>query len=164
MKILSPRNTLGVSGVISVAAKSNTIELTGDPLFKCKKTREKNKMSLHCSFGFIQVSASLTIQIQPEMVNVNLCSYSGAVFTSAHTHCTQALAQGYVVASLLPAVDMQAKNMVQMTPFRVKFECRGLQTLEWHNTINMEAFNVFFPCFFFHVSISNHHLLQLYWI
>ena len=34
VKCLSPQNTFGVSGVHSVAAKSNTIEVTGDSFFK----------------------------------------------------------------------------------------------------------------------------------
>ena len=38
VKSLSPQNTLGVSGLNSVGAKSNTIEINVDRLFKCKKT------------------------------------------------------------------------------------------------------------------------------
>ena len=37
VKGLRPQNTLGVSGVNSVAAKSDTIEVNGDNFFKCKK-------------------------------------------------------------------------------------------------------------------------------
>ena len=36
-KCLSPQNILGVSGVNSIAAKSNTIEANGDHFFKRKK-------------------------------------------------------------------------------------------------------------------------------
>ena len=34
VKGLSPQNTFGVSGVKSVAAKSNTVEVTGDHIYK----------------------------------------------------------------------------------------------------------------------------------
>ena len=39
---LSPQKTFGVSGVNSVAAKSNTIDVTGDRVFNCKKNN-RNK-------------------------------------------------------------------------------------------------------------------------
>ena len=45
MKGLRPPNPFGVSGVNSVAAKSNTIEVTGYYFFKLKK-KKKNVYSL----------------------------------------------------------------------------------------------------------------------
>ena len=41
VKCLSPQNTFGVSGVNSVAAKSNTSKVTGDQFFKHKKNNIK---------------------------------------------------------------------------------------------------------------------------
>ena len=40
-KWLSPQNTFLVSGGNSVASKSNTIEITGDRFFNCKKKQQK---------------------------------------------------------------------------------------------------------------------------
>ena len=69
MKCLSPHNTFGVSGVNSVAAKSNTIEGTGDPFFRRYKTTE---MPPYCSFGVIQMSGSPDIEIQLETASFTL--------------------------------------------------------------------------------------------
>ena len=43
------QNTFGVSEVNSVAAKSKTIEVNGDHLFKCIKTREEKKLNCLCT-------------------------------------------------------------------------------------------------------------------
>ena len=41
VKCLGPQNTSGVSGVNSIEAKSNTIEVSEDHVFKCEKTTDK---------------------------------------------------------------------------------------------------------------------------
>ena len=46
VKYFSPQNTFSVSGVNSVAAKSNTIEVNGDQDFNRKKTTEKASIRL----------------------------------------------------------------------------------------------------------------------
>ena len=50
VKCTSPQNTFGVSGVNSVAAKSNIIEGDNDQFFKCKKNNRKNPIKcLHAA-------------------------------------------------------------------------------------------------------------------
>ena len=48
MEGLSPQNRFGVSGVNSLAAKSNTIEVAGDRFFKIlNKQQKNNRKCLH---------------------------------------------------------------------------------------------------------------------
>ena len=65
VKCLMSQNTSGVSGINSVAAKSNTIEVNGDHFFKCKKKQlKKPNMPPCCSCGVVQVSVSPDFHIQ----------------------------------------------------------------------------------------------------
>ena len=61
VKCLSPHNTFGVSGVNSVAAKSNTIKVNGDSFFKRRITGKITKMPPYCCCGVVQVSTSTDI-------------------------------------------------------------------------------------------------------
>ena len=60
MKCLSAQNTFGVSGVKSIAAKSDIIEVTGDRFFKRKKTQNASTL--------LQVSVSPDIQVRFDSV------------------------------------------------------------------------------------------------
>ena len=64
---VSPQNTSGVSGVNSVAAKSNEIEEISEPSSDVRKHQQKNpNMPPYCLCGVIQVSESPGNQIQLE--------------------------------------------------------------------------------------------------
>ena len=74
VKCLSPQNTSGVLVVISVAAKSNTVEVNGDRFFEHKKTTvKKHNMPPYCYCGNIQVSVSLDIHSRLETRSLTLC-------------------------------------------------------------------------------------------
>ena len=80
MKGLSPGNTTGGSGVNSVAAKWNTIEVTCDHFLKHKKSSDKkHNIPPFCSCGLTQVSVCPDIQtasFTPDVFSVNILGYS----------------------------------------------------------------------------------------
>ena len=106
VKRLSPQNTIGVSGVNSVAAKSNTIEVNRD-FFKCKKTTEK--MPPCCLCGVIQVSESSDIH-----------TWNGH---SLHTSsCPRALAvRGSIATSA--SITKAVSSTAHLCTSRTYFEC-----------------------------------------
>ena len=83
VKCLSPQNTFGVSGVNSVAAKSNTIDVTGGPLLQTEN-KTYHKMPPYCSFGVIQVSVSPDIQFYSKRRNVHRVFSPHTLHTHSH--------------------------------------------------------------------------------
>ena len=84
LKSLSPQNTFGISGVNSVAALSNTIEVNGDHFFKQNKRQKKTK---HASILLLWCHPSVR---KPRHSNSTLNGRSDAIACSdanAHPAC-----------------------------------------------------------------------------
>ena len=97
VKCLSPQNTFGVSGVNSIAAKSNKIEVTGDHFFKLKKKQKKKTTT--CLHTARVVSSKCSETPTFTFDSKRHLEMSSDIVLWSHVHVsthTQALAQGHV--------------------------------------------------------------------
>ena len=145
---LSPQNTFGVSGVNSVRAESNTIEVNGDRLChpSVRKLRHWNSTR----------NASFTPNRLPKCPVILLWRHVHVrTHTSSRPRAEWALALLPLVACHFRQQTFRLNTWCKWPCLKsnLNFRCLGSQTLGWHHRSRMEAFYVFFCCSFSRVQL-----------